>query len=223
MKRFSLLAAFVCLALLIGFAASVALADDEKKAEDPPIKPSRSIGFGFGIYAPGDDDAWPFSMGGTALMRYWAMDVLALEPKLKLMYASTDDRQAETQDATFVINPELVLLGAPLRGKNTRFEIGGGLGIIYEAVAHEDTSGKQDLREATDTIGVTLPVEMGVEHFFAQWFSINVGVEFNLLSYETSKTKTEEGNHSDTTKPVSTVAFDIDSANLFLNLIFYAK
>ena len=129
-----------------------------------------SIGFGVGIAASTQILGTNFS--GTAnqvAIRYWNNDTLALQPGLGFAFNKTDGT-----DASWSLNPELVALFVPVRGTSTRLLVGGGLGIGLAKVPANDT-----------TFMFYLPIQAGVEHFFARWFSVGLAARTNFFQMAT--------------------------------------
>ena len=99
------------------------------------------------------------------------------------------------------VAPQVVVLFVPFAATSTRFLIGGGLGFSVTKV-----SGAMDTG-----IGVNVPIQAGVEHFFARWFSMGIAAGTNLFSYQRLAVP---GN------PWA-LAFSIDTASLLGSLFFY--
>jgi hypothetical protein len=140
-----------------------------------------SVGFGIGVGA----SIYPGGATGTATgtttatslvtadtttvaMKYYMSDSLAILPRLSLTMAKTKDL-----DASWAFAPSVLVMFNLLKGASTRFDAGMGLGLFL---------GKTP--PATDTtIGLAIPVALNVEHFFTRWFSMGLGTQFNLLTF----------------------------------------
>jgi len=131
-----------------------------------------SVGFGVGV-AAGDSVIKPDTT--SVMMKYWLSDAMAIVPKLYFNIGKT-----KGADATWAIDPEVLLDFTLLKGASTRLSAGVGLGLSFGkdpnaplAVATGDKS--------KTAIGVYVPVQLGVEHFFTRWFAMGIGAEFRLI------------------------------------------
>jgi hypothetical protein len=129
-----------------------------------------SVGFGVGV------------VGGSSVvktddviaMKYWMSDALALIPQLSLNINKTKDVNTAWKFA-----PQLLADFTLLKGASTRLSAGLGLGItLAKGMLPANTA-------STDTyIAFRVPVQIGVEHFFARWFSMGLGATFPFLAYD---------------------------------------
>jgi hypothetical protein len=129
-----------------------------------------SVGFGIGIGS--SSQLLSSNFAGTnnqVALRYWTSDTLALQPAVNFTLA-----KGEGVDATWGLNPEFVALFVPLRGASTRMLVGGGLGITLNKVPMNDTA-----------FTFYLPVQAGVEHFLARWFSLGLAARSNFFAMAT--------------------------------------
>ena len=151
-----------------------------------------SLGFGVGVTA----NPQLIGTNGTVAIKYWMRDTLALVPSLNFTLAKAMDTPAGWNVA-----PQVVVLFVPFAATSTRLLIGGGLGFNVSK-----TSGAMDT-----AIGVNIPIQAGVEHFFARWFSMGIAAGSNLFSFQRLATM---GNPW-------TMAFSINTASLLGSLFFY--
>jgi hypothetical protein len=129
-----------------------------------------SIGFGVGIAASTQILGTNFSgTNNQVAIRYWNSDTLALQPGLGFTFNKTDGA-----DASWTLNPELVALFVPVRGNSTRLLVGGGLGIGLAKAPPNDV-----------TFMFYLPIQAGVEHFVARWFSLGLAARTNFFQMAT--------------------------------------
>jgi hypothetical protein len=142
-----------------------------------------SVGFGVGISAgtTGTDTAGNSTGSlllapetGNLMMKYWLSDALALMPKLSLGIT-----KVKGQDAGWDFAPSVLADFGLLKGASTRLSAGVGLGLDFAKKHAPATSLTSD-----DTyIAITIPVQIGVEHFFTRWFAMGVGAKCDLISY----------------------------------------
>ena len=151
-----------------------------------------SLGFGVGVTA----NPQLIGTNGTVSIKYWMKDTLALVPSLNFTLAKAMDTPAGWNVA-----PQVVALFVPFAATSTRLLVGGGLGFNVSK-----TSGAMDT-----AIGVNIPIQAGVEHFFARWFSMGIAAGSNLFSFQRLATM---GNPW-------TMAFSINTATLLGSLFFY--
>jgi len=72
-----------------------------------------------------------------------------------------------------------------------------------------------DLELKTSAYAITLPIALGVEHFFTDTIALSVGAGFDLARFAS----TDDGN-DDTDEP-DYYLFSIDTTQLLLNLTWY--
>lgn len=119
-----------------------------------------SVGFGVGVGSSATTTTL-VTTDNTISIKYWMSDAMALVPKLTFGLTKT-----KGQDAGWSLAPELLASFVLLKGASTRLSAGIGLGFgLAKASTADDT-----------TIGLYIPVQLGVEHFFTRWFSMGVGV-----------------------------------------------
>jgi hypothetical protein len=112
----------------------------------------------------------------TIAIKYWMSDMMALVPRLvfSMTKSKAGTAGAQATPTAWQFNPELLASFVLLKGASTRLTAGAGLGI--------DLS-KNIISTNDATFGINLPIELGVEHFFARWFSMGLAVHENFLSY----------------------------------------
>ena len=126
-----------------------------------------SLGFGLGV-AAGTSLVAP---NAAITVKYWMTDRLAVAPAFNFLVAKPS---APNSPTTWNFAPEAVALFVPFRSTSTRLSLGGGLGIGF---------GKAP--PATDTaVHVYIPIQAGLEHFFAHWFSMGIAARSNLFDYQ---------------------------------------
>jgi hypothetical protein len=153
-----------------------------------------SIGFGIGIIP----NAQLVGTTGIVGIKAWLSNSVALAPTLGLGYSKPKD-----VDATWSFRPEAVVLFAPFKSTSTRFELGAGVGLSLSKDA------PSMLMPTTDTlVDIYIPLQAGVEHFFARWFSMGIAASMRIIEYR----KQGEANQFD---------FSIDSTRLLGQLFFY--
>jgi hypothetical protein len=109
-------------------------------------------------------------------MKYWLSDVLSLMPQLALGVLTT-----KGLSTGYKIAPAALVLYCPWKTTSTRLSVGGGLGLDFEKMPNRTTT--PPTIPAYATIGITLPIYVGVEHFFTKWFSMGVAVQNDFLAY----------------------------------------
>lgn len=127
-----------------------------------------SVGFGTGVIA-GTSLA---TIDGHVFMKYWMSDVMSIVPRLSLTMAKVKD-----VDASWGFDPAVLVNFVLLKGASTRLDAGLGLGLSL-AKGQAPAAGTEDTY-----IGLYIPVQMGVEHFFTRWFSMGIATGFNFLSF----------------------------------------
>jgi len=134
-----------------------------------------SVGFGTGISSGATSLV---TIDGTVFMKYWMSDVMSIVPRLSLTMAKARVAGAsEAGDATWGFDPAVLVNFVLLKGASTRLDAGLGLGLSL-AKGQAPAAGTEDTR-----IGLYIPVQMGVEHFFARWFSMGIATGFNFLDF----------------------------------------
>lgn len=129
-----------------------------------------SVGFGTGVIA-GTSLA---TIDGTVFMKYWMSDSMSIVPRLSLSMLKQKD-----VDATWGFAPSVLANFVLLKGASTRLDAGLGLGIqLAKGQAPQDPAINDDTY-----IGIFVPVQIGVEHFFTRWFSMGIATGFHLISF----------------------------------------
>ncbi len=166
---------------------------------------SGQLGIGVGVGA-----------GGTSListrdaeinMKYWLSDTLSLMPQLALGVFTTSGLSTG-----YKIDPAALILYCPWKTTSTRLSVGGGLGLDFEKVPTRTPGTPPGAPPtatipANATIGITLPIYAGVEHFFTKWFSMGVAVQNDFLAYRKNGTTHSFDFGFDTTATTRAVGF----------------
>jgi len=128
-----------------------------------------SVGFGAGVIGTSSSTSLVALDDGTVFMKYWMSDVMSIVPRLSLTMTKIKD-----VDASWGFSPSVLVNFVLLKGASTRLDAGLGLGLqlAKDPATSEDTY-----------IGLYIPVQMGVEHFFTRWFSMGIATGFNLISF----------------------------------------
>jgi hypothetical protein len=151
-----------------------------------------SLGFGVGVTA----NPQLIGTNGTVSIKYWMKDTLAIVPSLNFTLAKAMDTPTG-----WTVAPQVVVLFVPFAATSTRLLVGGGLGFNVSKM-----SGAMDT-----ALGVSIPIQAGVEHFFARWFSMGIAARSNLFSFQRSAATGNPWN----------MAFSINTATLLGSLFFY--
>jgi hypothetical protein len=171
---------------------------------------SGQLGIGVGVVGGTDliktNDA-------VVMMKYWLSDLLAIVPELQLKMF-----KAKGVNTDWAISPKAIVLYCPFKTTSTRLSVGGGLALEFAkwgaaaAGAPPDLSPARPGAPAPDTyIGISLPIYVGLEHFFAKWFSMGIALQNNFIAYGKQGT------------PWS-ISFGIDNVNSYQavgSLLFY--
>ncbi len=162
-----------------------------------------AVGFGTGV-AAGTDLVKPSEL---LILKYWLSDVLAVVPSLTLAVA----KGSGGGPTAWNFSPQALVAYVPWKSTSTRLSVGAGLGLSF----HKNT-GTDDT--ANTAIGITIPIQAGVEHFFARWFSVGIALNTNFLSYQKSGSTYTLGLFGvDSSKSAPTVA----PLNYLASLMFY--
>jgi hypothetical protein len=145
---------------------------------------SGQIGLGVGVVAGTDliktNDA-------VVMMKYWLTDTLSIMPEFQVKIYKT-----QGIDMNWAINPKGIFLFCPFKTTSTRLSIGGGIGLEFAkwgatptpAGAPPDLSVQRPQAPGPDTyIGISVPIYIGLEHFFTKWFSMGIALENNFLEF----------------------------------------
>jgi hypothetical protein len=145
-----------------------------------------SVGLGVGIVAgsTGVDATTGNSTGniliapdtGNLMLKYWMSDAMAIVPRLTLTMAKSNSGVpgAASSATGWVFNPEVLASFVLLKGASTRLTAGAGVGIYLS---------KNIISNVNTTIGLNIPIELGVEHFFARWFSMGIAIHDQFIAY----------------------------------------
>jgi hypothetical protein len=130
-----------------------------------------SVGFGVGVGA-GTSLVVPDT--ANLMMKYWMSDAMSIVPRLSLTMA-----KSKGVDATWGFSPSVLANFVLLKGASTRFDAGVGLGFdIAKGQAPQDPA----INDNT-YLGIYVPVQLGVEHFFTRWFSMGIAANFYFISF----------------------------------------
>lgn len=160
---------------------------------------SGAIGFGVGVTANSQLIGTSKDVGVKA----WLSDTVALAPLLTFGYS-----KQKGMDASWRLRPEVVLLFVPFKSASTRFELGGGLGIDVGKNAPTATTPPATPQSTDTSFAISVPIQAGVEHFFARWFSMGIAARVPLVQFTT-------------VGETNTISFAIDSTTLLGQLFFY--
>jgi hypothetical protein len=143
-----------------------------------------SVGFGVGVGSSATTTTL-ITTDNTISIKYWMSDAMALVPKLT--FAVTKQKGS---DAAWQLAPELLASFVLLKGASTRLTAGVGLGFgLGKTPPAADT-----------TINLYIPVQLGVEHFFARWFSMGVGVGERFFDFTKTGDAWQMALRADTTQ-----------------------
>ena len=144
---------------------------------------------------------------GALGLKAWLTATVALAPLLLVRYTSP-----RVGPNTWNFNPEIVCLVAPWKNRWTRFEVGGGVSVAVMrtsfATGVVSESGAPAYEMSTG-VNVSLPLQFGVEHFFAPWLSLGLAARMPLVEF----------NHQSGDKELSV---SLSTSNLLAQLFIYA-
>jgi hypothetical protein len=132
-----------------------------------------SVGFGVGVLA-GATTTSLVTTDNTIAIKYWMSDAMAIVPRLTFSMAKAKVPPADAGPTQWQFNPEVLASFVLLKGASTRLAAGVGLGINLS---------KNYVSTADTTFGINIPIELGVEHFFARWFSMGIAMHDQFISY----------------------------------------
>ncbi len=136
-----------------------------------------SVGFGAGVVGTSSSTSLVALNDASVFLKYWVSDAMSIVPRLSLTMAKAR-AGGVTGDAAWAFEPSVLANFVLLKGASTRFDAGAGLGLSLAKNQAPATV------PSTDTyIGIFVPIQMGVEHFFARWFSMGIATQFSLISY----------------------------------------
>jgi hypothetical protein len=137
-----------------------------------------SVGFGVGVgSSAGTANSSPslITTDNTIAIKYWMSDAMAIVPRLTLTMSKSKVPPATDAGPTaWQFSPEVLASFVLLKGASTRLAGGIGLGIHLS---------KNIVSTADTTVGINVPIELGVEHFFTRWFSMGIAMHDQFLSY----------------------------------------
>ena len=140
-----------------------------------------SVGVGVGVIA--GTDLLTID-GGNLMMKYWMSDAIAILPRLDLFMTHTKD----AANTPWQFAPSVLADFILLKGASTRLDAGLGLGLALAKnmtaidIGHRSPSFAGD--PTATYLGVFVPVQIGVEHFFTRWFSMGAAANFDFLRFE---------------------------------------
>ena len=203
-RKFILKAIITCLFLT----STPALAQEEVGEPDFSVSTSDAVGFGFGILSSSNS---LFEWSPQARVMWWATDSLGVGGGFRYAYSTNSEDDAPSQMSA---RGDLLLSYVLAAGETTRLCISGGVGFQYDSeTVPFGLDGEFELKTSTNL--VTLPIALGVEHFFTDTIALSVGAGFDLL-----RVGSEDDGNDDTDEP-SYYFFSIDTTQLFLNLTWY--
>ena len=130
-----------------------------------------SLGFGVGL-ASSANSLLTVAPGNSVAIKYWLSDFLAVSPSLSFNITKPIPAMGSA-DTSWAFNPAAVVLFVPFKSTTTRFSVGGGLGIRLSKNPPAPTA-----------VRFFIPIQAGVEHFFARWFSVGIAAQSNLFDYQ---------------------------------------
>jgi hypothetical protein len=133
-----------------------------------------SVGFGVGV-GSSTTTTTLVTTDNTVAIKYWMSDAMAIVPRLTFSLAKNNPTGAAAGPTAWQFNPEVLASFVLLKGASTRLAAGLGLGI--------NLSKNLPVAAPNTTIGINIPIELGVEHFFARWFSMGIAMHDQFLSY----------------------------------------
>jgi hypothetical protein len=136
-----------------------------------------SVGFGVGVgssAATAGSSPSLITTDNTVAIKYWMSDAMAIVPRLTFSMTKTRVPPADAGPMAWQFNPEVLASFVLLKGASTRLAAGVGLGINLS---------KNYVSTVDTTIGINIPIELGVEHFFTRWFSMGIAMHDQFISY----------------------------------------
>ena len=209
MRRWRLLSARTLVAA--GFLVPATAAAQGLPAAAPPPPPAAvapvestapldlrgAVGFGFSVIPS-------TTLVGTSSgvgIKAWLSDKLALSSLVNLRYSKVSGTTA------WSARLEAVWLGVIFKSQSTRLEAGGGFAFT---LSQTPTNLTGDMGQDTDTrYDVSVPLQAGVEHFFARWFSAGIAARVPLIEVAS----VGEGQ---------SISFALDSTQLLAQIFFYS-
>jgi hypothetical protein len=130
-----------------------------------------SVGMGVGV-AAGTSLVVPDT--ANLMLKYWMSDAMAIVPRLSLTMT-----KAKGTPASWGFEPSVLASFVLLKGASTRLSGGVGLGL---QIAKNQPPMDPTLNDSA-YIGLFIPVQLGVEHFFTRWFSMGIAADFNFFQF----------------------------------------
>ncbi len=156
-----------------------------------------SVGFGVGVVAGSS----VVKTDDTVAMKYWMSDAMAIIPRLDLNIF-----KAKGADTAWRFKPSVLADFTLLKGASTRLSAGVGLGLGF--AKNQATPLFPGGDQTATQIEIFVPVQVGVEHFFARWFSMGVSAGFSFIDFQKQGTPW-------------TVDFAVNNVNYLGSLFFY--
>ena len=125
---------------------------------------SGAIGVGVGVIA-GNNSL--ITIAPAVSLRYWINGSLALSAGIVLRMDAV-----KNADTSWQLSPSAMILFSPKKVLSTRLLIGVGLG---------ETTVKNPPADVAVTLSV--PVFLGLEHYFTRWFAMGVAMQDDFLKY----------------------------------------
>jgi len=155
-----------------------------------------SMGFGVGVIPGTSSLIKPDT--SVLTFKYWRTDKVAWVPRFRLSL-----HKVSGQNLAWSFEPSALVSVTLLRGASTRFEVGAGVGLALGKNQDPATAASSDT-----FVGIFLPVQIGVEHFFSSWFSMGISARFNFLDFS------KQGNRSE-------LDFEISNTEYLGSLFIY--
>jgi hypothetical protein len=162
-----------------------------------------SVGFGTGVTSGTNTLIAPTD---TLILKYWISDVLAVVPSLGLGIT-----KANVGPTGWNLSPQALVAFVPWKSTSTRLSVGAGLGLSLHKNFYT-TAGDPNSDTANAHIGIFIPIQAGVEHFFTRWFSMGIALNTRFFDYS------KDGSN------YTMKFFNIDSGastNFLASLMFY--
>ncbi len=131
-----------------------------------------SVGFGVGVGSSAATTTL-VTTDNTVAIKYWMSDAMAIVPRLTFTMTKNNPGTGAGPTA-WQFNPQVLASFVLLKGASTRLAAGVGLGLNLS---------KNIVSTADTTIGINIPIELGVEHFFTRWFSMGISASNQFLAY----------------------------------------
>ena len=169
-------------------------------AAPAPVSDNMSGQFGIGVGVGAGGTSLISTRDAEINMKYWLSDVLSVMPQLALGVLTTSGLSTG-----YKIAPAALILYCPWKTTSTRLSVGGGLGLDFEKMPTRTPPTATIPPNAT--IGIALPIYVGLEHFFTKWFSMGIAVQNDFLAYRKNGTDHSFDFGFDTTASTRAVGF----------------